>query len=490
MVVYDEERLDSANSDDNFETDSTDFNMHQSRSSSSRKIRKWVISISVPNPAKCGQLLETFLHTIEMQLFENVVLPYIRPGTSFFDYQRERSCFLNFLEQRRWELFDESGNLKLDKTVIGRDCLIAHKEFTEMTERYIFCNHPRSNRSKHHGCSQCRSALIRINTILMDMNPVFSRFMEQLLLHECLMKEKVVSLMDTFSVSIRDHIKHAEAYFSLLMEKLSPECKDYWRKYSGYNLKPLDTDSSSVNQSGESTTISNRTATEHTNLTGISFPGRRLVRPPVTFDQKESKHCGKRYPKNSNHSPGLLCVMCACSNPKVIGYVIMTRAESTALALSAIMMYFPIPPTTIFYDNACNTLAAALLRLPWLLLFIYIIVDRFHYKVHSCNALFDADHYRMLDNVKTSVVEAINSIIKRALYNMRFLKGDVLEPYLNVRFALLNLNAKYYEDFGRRDLEDVDLNRFYSTLIDCSCQASVLDRKLQDQLERAYNHNQ
>ena len=298
--------------------------------------------------------------------------------------------------------------------------------------------------------------------------------------------------MERFSESIQEHIRHAEAYFSLLMDKLSPECKDYWRKYSGYNLQPLDNENSSVLHSGgaSTTTTSNNTAeNECPSLTGISFPGRRQVRPPVTFDQKESKQCGKRYPKNSNHSPGLLCVMCACSNPKLIGFVIMTRAESTALALSAIMMYFPVPPSVIFYDNACNTLAAALLRLPWLLLFVYIIVDRFHYKVHSCNALFDADHYKQLDNVKTSVVEAINSIIKRSLYNMRFLKGDVLVPYLNVRFALLNLNAKYYEKFGRRDLEDVDINHFYSTLGDCSCQASILDRILQEDMDRVHHQS-
>ena len=72
---------------------------------------------------------------------------------------------------------------------------------------------------------------------------------------------------------------------------------------------------------------------------------------------------------------------------------------------------------------------------------------------------------------------------------MRFLKGDVLVPYLNVRFALLNLNAKYYEKFGRRDLEDVDINHFYSTLGDCSCQASILDRILQEDMDRVHHQS-
>ena len=123
----------------------------------------------------------------------------------------------------------------------------------------------------------------------------------------------------------------------------------------------------------------------------------------------------------------------------------MKRAESTALAISAILMHFEIPPSVVFYDNGCNTVEAALLRVPWLLLYIYIVVDRFHFKIHTCNDFFNADMYRQLDSLKTSVVEAINAIIKRALYVMRFLKGDVLVYYLNIRFAFLNLNAEYYD---------------------------------------------
>ena len=138
----------------------------------------------------------------------------------------------------------------------------------------------------------------------------------------------------------------------------------------------------------------------------------------------------------------------------------MLMSESTALALSIALMHLKIPPETIFYDNACNDLASALLRIPWLLMISYLIVDRFHYKHHSCNSFYDADTFKHLDGVKTSSAESINAKIKRALHYMRFLRGESLVYYLNIRFALLNLNAKYYEVKERRDVEDADLDKF------------------------------
>ncbi|MEM6737858.1 MAG: hypothetical protein AAF620_17500, partial [Bacteroidota bacterium] len=213
-------------------------------------------------------------------------------------------------------------------------------------------------------------------------------------------------------------------------------------------------------------------------VTGISFPGRHQYRPLITFDKQEGHQCGKRYAKNSTHSPGLLTMQCACSNPKLIGYVVMTRCESTALAISVAICYLLIPPEVILYDNACNTLASALLRLPWILIISFIIVDRFHYKGHTCNSFYDADRYKRLDNIKTSSAESINSKIKRALYHMRFLRGDTLVYYLNIRFALINLNAKYYELHSKRDVEDVNLNIFYSTLFNCDCPCSELQNFL------------
>ena len=113
------------------------------------------------------------------------------------------------------------------------------------------------------------------------------------------------------------------------------------------------------------------------------------------------------------------------------------------------------------------------------LFFTFIIVDRFHYKGHGCNEFFDADQYQVLDSIKSSASESINAKIKKSLYHMRYLKGRILVNYLNVRFALLNLTTKYFETFGISDVEDVDLNKFYSNRISCHCQCSLHDRSQQ-----------
>jgi len=194
-----------------------------------------------------------------------------------------------------------------------------------------------------------------------------------------------------------------------------------------------------------------------------------VYRPLIKFDRKETHQCTKKYTAAQSHTHGLLIVMCVCPNPKLIGYIVMTRSESTALALSSAIMHFPIPPRTIYYDNGCNMAASVLLRLPFLLLIAFIIVDRFHYKGHLCNARFDANRFPQLDGHRTSSAESFNSSIKRALFHVRFLQGANLVVYLNVFFALLNLQTALCEETGRRDIEDEDLQQFYNSTVRCTC---------------------
>lgn len=92
--------------------------------------------------------------------------------------------------------------------------------------------------------------------------------------------------------------------------------------------------------------------------------------------------CNKLYGRSQTNSPGILTVQCVCSNPKLIFIFVMSRVESISLALISILMFFSITLRIVYYDNACNTVAAALIHLPWVLLTCYIIVDRFHVNVH------------------------------------------------------------------------------------------------------------
>ena len=616
------------------------------------------ITIDVKNPARCGQVIESFLDVMELMLIDSTSLPYIRPcGQHSLDDGRTEIDQAD-IGVRNMTLFNNTGSLKISEEVIGYDSFRLHEQLSTKLEQFADCecNENAGDPPRRLPCSQCTHCLASASEKCSEVNPIFSRFSEQLVLHSTTLKEKVSILSSNFASAVREHAEFAEKYFEHLISNLEPACKDYWSAYAGCKLQPLrqltdqtndqgprtgttgptapsndtttssetnnitptssatnndttnssaaindtttssatnndtttssaaindittssatnndtttssaaindtitssatvnDTTTSSAaindtstsplatnpspispsnnstrlepNSSNGRTTIededvntddtiqtttheNNRSTTQgeennatnsnagddaenrqpnenahgrpttnqssrvpdRSPFTGISFLGRENYRPLFTFDLREGHQCGKRYPQNSNHSPGLLTVMCACSNPKLIGYIVMERCESTALALSIALMFFKIPPCTIFYDNGCNALSSALLRLPWLLLFSFIVVDRFHYKGHSCNCFYDADRYSVLDKFKSSSAESMNAKIKRSLHNMRFLRGENLVYYLNARFALLNLEAKYYEMNATRDAEDANMNKFFSSLIDCSC---------------------
>ena len=163
------------------------------------------------------------------------------------------------------------------------------------------------------------------------------------------------------SKALREHVRRALTYFEKLQGKLSNGCKEYWKNCASMSVgllkqdnlveDDIDTDETR-NELNDSARAHNYQCQMQTlgdaEKTGMSFPGRNQYRPMIVFDQKESKQCGKRYPKSKNHSAGILTVQCACRNPKLIGFIVMTRAESTSLALSAILMFLQIIPEYIF----------------------------------------------------------------------------------------------------------------------------------------------
>jgi len=113
--------------------------------------------------------------------------------------------------------------------------------------------------------------------------------------------------------------------------------------------------------------------------------------------------------------------------------------------------------------------ASALLRVPWLLQYTRIVIDRFHNTGHTCSKFFDADSYIGLNSHRSSTAESFNARISTSTHHMRFLKGDNLIPFLRIRFALLNLAAHFRSTFNRRDVEDEDLTGFLQTLYECKC---------------------
>lgn len=85
------------------------------------------------------------------------------------------------------------------------------------------------------------------------------------------------------------------------------------------------------------------------------------------------------------------------------------------------------------------------------------VVDRFHYKCHTCCELFDPDSYFGMDLDKSTTAESINSRIEKSVPSLRFLKAENLIPHLNIRLALLNLTTRYRRSNQTDGLEDADI---------------------------------
>jgi len=113
--------------------------------------------------------------------------------------------------------------------------------------------------------------------------------------------------------------------------------------------------------------------------------------------------------------------------------------------------------------------ASALIRLPWLLKYTRIVIDRFQNKGHTCSKYFDADSYIGFAHSRSSSAESFNARIGKATHHMRYLKGTNLIPFLRIRFALLNLCAHFKGTFNRTDVEDDDLAEFLRNIYDCKC---------------------
>ena len=231
------------------------------------------------------------------------------------------------------------------------------------------------------------------------------------------------------------------------------DSKEYWQNYGSviHHLMHHDDDGS------------------YGEAKGFIFPGRNHYRKDLVFDVTEKFECQKQYVKSKRFTPGILTVQCCCDRPQLIGYIVMVRAESTALALTSVLTNFGIPPRVVYYDNGCNLVKSILTRAPWLLHVSKFVVDRFHFKSHTCSEIFDPDAYHLMDTDVTTTAESINARLEKTVPYLRYVSGENFIPYLNIRFALLNIATRYRKMHQIEDLEDEDLWKYFKEVVECEC---------------------
>ena len=154
----------------------------------------------------------------------------------------------------------------------------------------------------------------------------------------------------------------------------------------------------------------------------------------------------------------------------------MLQAESTAMALSAVLSHFKTFPETVYYDNACNLFLSKMLRVPWVLEKTRFLVDGFHFKSQTCSSYFYPDAYAAFDGDHTETAESIIARIEKIVQQIRYLCGNHLVPFLRALFAFINLAATFRETYHKDDLKDVDMTQFFQNTFDCTCVRSTDER--------------
>lgn len=401
-----------------------------------------------------------------------------------------------------------------------------HERFIQAMDKYMVCLHFQEEGRVQNVPQECLCVrnLKEATVIINEINPVLGAFAREFLKLKRPLHIPESCFGNALLDLLRYHMTEAENFFITLRNSLPEECEQYWTSFAWNTNHSTSTTLHGLNQATREQTRSihhenrnnpetepNISASQHhqdvamnsvtpttevggtgeavapgelttaevqeAQETGLCFPGRRGVRPSIMFKSQDRQNCSKQYKSSKSHSPGLLTVQCACDSPKLIGFVIMTQAESTALALSSILTHFRVPPRAVFYDNACNLFTSVMIRVPWLLGVTRLTVDRFHYKSHKCCAYFSPDSYRQFDLQRTETAESINARIKQSLASTRYLKADNLISFLRVRFALINLSACFQQTYNRTDVEDEDLTQFFNTSVSCSCPGRITIRE-------------
>ena len=103
------------------------------------------------------------------------------------------------------------------------------------------------------------------------------------------------------------------------------------------------------------------------------------------------------------------------------------------------------------------------------------MVDRFHFKSHTCSEIHDPDSYFWMDVDRTTTAESLNARLGKSVPYLRFVKEDNLIPHLNIRFALLNITTRYRRKHKTDDMEDEDVWEFFKETVPCACESCFPD---------------
>ena len=207
-------------------------------------------------------------------------------------------------------------------------------------------------------------------------------------------------------------------------------------------------------------------------VTGMYFPGRPQCRASA-FQRTEKPDlgvCSKNYQDaRKSSSPGAFIICCACSHPKVLGFVVLDKREGPPALLDAIITRFSYLPRFIVYDFGCGAVRSALGKLPWLLAVSTVVSDAFHIINHVCSKFFAPASFTILKHMNTVAHEQRNRAIK-ALKRVLAACGPVeYTSILSYHMLVQNIRAAARDSCTTSLPESFDFSSFYFSRVKCAC---------------------
>jgi len=297
------------------------------------------------------------------------------------------------------------------------------------------CNHEQSdNISDLDNLTVCESCAISLLTEGKNSEaivPSASR-LSQALAESCINRNRrnIRRLADRTADIIQSSIWARQDYFERFNQNSNESILDYTSKHKDGDAMMNDADGNWLVEASTS---------------GELFPGRPVVRPAIKFGAsahtENGRSCRKNYNKSDSHSPGIFTVQFVCRYPKLIGLSVMMECEGVSTAMSALLSRFKRLPRVCYYDNACNMAKSIILRVPWVNDDCLVVCDRFHYRGHKCNSIYDPNSYYRCTPHATSGAEAVNHLWNFSKAHLRFLRPDNMMLFLAIRAVFLNVRA-------------------------------------------------
>jgi len=211
---------------------------------------------------------------------------------------------------------------------------------------------------------------------------------------------------------------------------------------------------------------------------GVKVTAGREAMEEMLNTELGSDDCRHAFLNSQTFMPGVENFLCPCG--LLIGFDFLDRAESPAHVLASLMQRFPLLPSVVYFDTACQMARNASRRVPWLVnrSAMAASIDRAHriQKQHGCSPIYDADVYPSRSvRHRTACAESRHSINKAFKTHLVHLRQDHFMVQMRLLGGFVNLRVKMQHEFGKETnhrLACAFLHEHVQTYCDrrsCSC---------------------